>query len=193
MNCVVCILLLCALRRGGGGGGIRSRRDGNDVEWSGSQFLLRRGEGKTRMGGRRAFLMRDVEAQVMRSAEREVPACRGWFCHVAYMRTCRKGIEKHTPVLGPHRPHHGSDLHESTSGEAGHYYAMYLCTHTEKRWAMTHLYWTLVSITFDTNSTHLEVTAWCRICLVFAFTRQGRVVTLVCGADRRSMRDFLVW
>ena len=40
---------------------------------------------------------------------RDVPACRTWFCHVAYMRTYRKDIrEAHTPVLGPH---HGNDLH----------------------------------------------------------------------------------
>ena len=29
------------------------------------------------------------------------------------MCTCRKSIENYTPVLGPHRPHHGSDLHPS--------------------------------------------------------------------------------
>ena len=53
----------------------------------------------------------------------------GWFYHVAYMRTCRKGIEKYTPVLGPHR---GSDLHacrhrgrpDSVTRR------MYVCTHT---------------------------------------------------------------
>ena len=68
---------------------------------------------------------------------------------------------------------------------------VYVCTHTGKRWARTHQYWTLVSITFDTNSTHLNVAARCRICLVFGFMRR-RVVILVCGADRRSMRDFLL-
>ena len=29
------------------------------------------------------------------------------------MCTCRKSIENYTPVLGPHWPHHGSDLHPS--------------------------------------------------------------------------------
>ena len=41
---------------------------------------------------------------------REVPARRAWFCHVAYMHTCRKDIEKYTPVLSPHR---GNDLDTS--------------------------------------------------------------------------------
>ena len=73
---------------------IRIRRDGNNVEWSGSQFFsCAKGEGKTRRvkGGRGVFWTRDVEAQVMRSAR-----VSGQFCEVDYMRTCRKGIEKHT-------------------------------------------------------------------------------------------------
>ena len=51
----------------------------------------------------------------------------------------------------------------------------------------------LVSITIGANSAHLDVATWCRICFVFVFTTQRRVVTLVRGADRRCMRGFLAW
>ena len=52
----------------------------------------------------------------------------GWFYHVAYMRTCRKGIEKYTPVLGPHR---GSDLHacRHRGRPDSVMRRMYACTH----------------------------------------------------------------
>ena len=64
MNCGVCILLLHALRHGGGGGG-ESEDDLTEMTsiGSGSQLLLRRGEGKTRRvrGGRGMLLRRDVE------------------------------------------------------------------------------------------------------------------------------------
>lgn len=72
-------------------------------------------EGTTRRvkGGRGVgSWTRDVEGQMMVADEerREVPARRAWFCHVAYMHTCRKDIEKYTPVLSPHR---GNDLDTS--------------------------------------------------------------------------------
>ena len=56
-------------------------------------FQLRRGgwEDSEGEGRKRVFWTRDVEAQVMRSAR-----VSGQFCEVDYMRTCRKGIEKHT-------------------------------------------------------------------------------------------------
>ena len=59
--------------------------------------------------------------------------------------------------------------------------------YTGECWAGTYLYWTLVSITIGTNSAHLDVAARCRICFVFVFTTQRRVVTLVRGSV------FLAW
>ena len=98
MNCIVCILLLRALRRGGGGGG-ESEYDVMEMtsSGSGSQFLLRRvgGEDSEGEGWKRGVF--DARRGGTRDEERwEVPARRAQFCHVAYMRTCRKGIEKRT-------------------------------------------------------------------------------------------------
>ena len=69
----------------------------------------REGEDSRVKGGRGGF---DVWYAGTSDGEHcEVPACSGWFCHVAYcIHTCWKGIEKYTPVLGPHC---GSDLHTS--------------------------------------------------------------------------------
>ena len=44
-----------------------------------------------------------------------------------------------------------------------------------------------------TNSTHLDVAVQYQICLVFVFTRQRRMVTLVRGVDRRCMSGLLAW
>ena len=99
MNCGVCILLLRVLRRGGGGGG-ESEDDVTEMtsSGSGSQFLLRRGGGEDSEGeGRKRGVFDARRGGTSDEERREVPACSGWFCHVAYcMRTCRTGIEKHT-------------------------------------------------------------------------------------------------
>ena len=94
MNCGVCILLLRALGRWCGGGG-RSEEDVTEITSSGldPSFSVAPGGGEDSEseGRKRVFWTRDVEAQVIRSAR-----VSGQFCEVDYMRTCRKGIEKHT-------------------------------------------------------------------------------------------------
>ena len=111
MKCGVCIFLLRALHQGGGG-----RESDDEVtemtsSGSGSQFVLRRGGGEDSQGDGRKRGVFDVRRGGTSDEERrEVPACSGWFCYVAFMRTYREGIEKHTHVRGPH---HGSDLHAS--------------------------------------------------------------------------------
>ena len=69
---------------------------------SGSQFLLRRGRGEDSEGeGRQRGAFDARRGGTSDEERREVPACSGWFCHVAYcMGTCRKGIEKHTHLYG---------------------------------------------------------------------------------------------
>ena len=64
---------------------------------------------------------------------REVPACSGWFCHVAYcMRTCKTGIEKDTDLYWVLI----FDLHASRRRGRSDSIArrMYACTHTGKCW-----------------------------------------------------------
>ena len=95
MNCIVCTLLLCALRRGGGGSG-ESEKDMTEMtsSGSGSQFLWRRGEDEEGEGRKRDVL----DARRGGTRDEETPGgarVSGRFCHVAYMRTCRKDIEKH--------------------------------------------------------------------------------------------------
>ena len=113
MKCGVCILLLRALRRGGGGGG-ESEDHVTEMtsSGSGSQFLLRQGGGEHSEGKWRKRGVFDARRGGTSDEERrEVPACSGRFCYVAYcLRTCRKGVKKHTPVRVLH---HGSDLHAS--------------------------------------------------------------------------------
>ena len=106
----MCILLLRVLHRGSGGGGV-SEYDVAEMtsSGSGSQFLLRRGGGEdSEDDGRKKGALDARRRGTGDEERREVPACRAWFCHVAYMRTRKKGIEKDTPVRGLH---HGSDLH----------------------------------------------------------------------------------
>ena len=99
MNRGVCILLLRVLRRGGGGGG-ESEDEVTEMtsSGSGSQFLLHRGGGEDSEGeGRKRGVFDARRGGTSDEERREVPACSGWFCHVAYcMRTCRTCIEKHT-------------------------------------------------------------------------------------------------
>ena len=50
-------------------------------------------------GGREVRKRGDFDARRGGTSDeerREVPACSGWFCHVAYKCTCRKYIEKNT-------------------------------------------------------------------------------------------------
>ena len=110
MNCGVCILPLHACRRGGGG-----ESEDNVTEMtssgSGSRYLLRQGGGEDSGGEGRKRGVFDARRGGTSDEERRVPACSGWFCHEAYcMRTCRKGIVKHTPIRDLH---HGSNLHAS--------------------------------------------------------------------------------
>ena len=102
MKCGVCILLLRALRRGGGGGG-ESEDHVTEMtsSGSGSQFLLRQGGGEHSEGKWRKRGVFDARRGGTSDEERcEVPVCSGRFCYVAYcLRTCRKGVKKHTPVL----------------------------------------------------------------------------------------------
>ena len=104
MNRGVCILLLRVLRRGGGGGGGESEDEVTEMtsSGSGSQFLLRRWGGEDSEGeGRKRGVFDARRGGTSDEERREVPACSGRFCHVAYcMRTCRTGIEKHTHLYG---------------------------------------------------------------------------------------------
>ena len=134
-------LLLRALRRRGGGGESEDEETKMMSSESRSQFLLRRRRKKGIFDAWRGGTS-DEEC-------RKVPACRGWFCHVAYRRTCTKGIEKNTYpcwvlVMG------------ATSGEAGLCYAAYACIHMRTMsWDIppgTYLYWTRVSIMIGANS-----------------------------------------
>ena len=187
MNCGVCILLLRALGRWCGGGG-RSEEDVTEITSSGldPSFSVAPGGGEDSEseGRKRVFWTRDVEAQVMRSARAP-----GRICHVAYMHTWRKGIEKYTYlywflVMGV------ICTHLDVGG--GWTLLRCVCMHA-RAWAGTHLHWTLVSITVGTNGTHLDVAVQYQICLVFVFTRQQRMVTLVRSVDRRCMRGLLAW
>ena len=99
---------------------------------SGSQFLLRRGRREDSEGeGRKRGVFDARRGGTSDDERREVPACSGSFCYVAYcMRTCKKGIEKHTRIRGSHR---GSDLHARRQGRPDSAtWRMY--THIGERW-----------------------------------------------------------
>ena len=157
MNCIVCILLLRALRRGGGGGG-ESEYDVTETtsSGSGSQFLLRRVGGEDSEGEGRKRGVLDARRGGTSDEERpEVPACRAWFCHVAYMRTCRKGIEKHTHLYGVFIL---GVICTHLDVVGGRTLLRCVCMHVhEECWAGTYLYWTLVSITIGTNKVRVSM------------------------------------
>ena len=86
---------------------------------------------------------------------REVPACRASFCHVAYMRTCRKGVEKRTHLYGV-LIMRMICTHLDVVG--GWTLLRCVCMHVhEECWAGTYLYWTLVSITIGTNNVRVSM------------------------------------
>ena len=194
MNCVVCILLLRVLHRGSGGGGV-SEYDVAEMtsSGSGSQFLLRRGGGEdSEDDGRKKGALDARRRGTGDEERREVPACLAWFCHVAYMRTRKKGIEKDTPVRGLH---HGSDLHafrrRGRSDSAA--LRMYACTQKNVELRHTSI-WTLVSITTGTDSAHLDVPAWCRIYFVFVsrdndawLPLSAVLIVAVCAVSSRGL------
>ena len=84
----------------------------------------------------------------------EVPACRAWFCHVAYMRTCRKGIEKDTHLYGVFIL--GLICTHFDVG-GGRTLLRCVCMHVYRSWAETYLYWTLVSITIGTDKVRVSM------------------------------------
>ena len=96
MNCIVCILLLRALRRGGGDGG-ESEDDLREMTSSGSgpQFLS---GGRGRLGVRGEEEGRFGHAMWKDKGRGPPEGARvsGRSCHGAFMRTCRKDIEKYT-------------------------------------------------------------------------------------------------
>ena len=103
------------------------------------------------------------------------------------MRTSRKGIEKHAPVLGPH---HGSDLHASRRRGRSDSVTLRMYARTRRM-----LGWDIPLLDpgldhgWDQQSARLDIAAWCRIYVAFVFTTQRRVVTVVRGVDRRCMHD----